>query len=157
MQARGNIRPAGTTTKTWSPNIASGIRNPEVPVRLGIIGSVPRLLTLSPSTQIVMSILVQPPLAGTTLKTHLDIPMNSLYDDVSYEKGTMGAYSDNLLSLPPRLSIKTSLSPPPPDASYVPQGSWTLRRRSATADAGRHVEKLADFFGVNDKDVFTLA
>ena len=83
--------------------------------------------------------------------------MNSLYDDVSYEKGTMGAYSDNLLSLPPCLSIKTSLSPPPPDASYVPQGSWTLRRRSATADAGRHVEKLADFFGVNDKDVFTLA
>lgn len=45
----------------------------------------------------------------------------------------------------------------PPYPPLPPMLPMSHKGPGRYADAGRHVEKLADFFGVNDKDVFTLA
>lgn len=71
----------------------------------------------------------------------------------------MDTCPDSLLSHSPHPSVEISseTSPLSLGASHVPQRSGTLPRRPVTADASRRVEKLANFFGVNDEDVLAMA
>jgi hypothetical protein len=106
---------------------------------------------------------VAAPNPATTLNTtpetwHSNSPINILNGDVLTERVSVDTHSDSL-SHSSRPSVETSsdASPFSHRASRIPPKSRTLPRRRATVDASWRVEKLANFFGVNQEDVSAVA